>query len=52
MEKLTKEQIEQFLKIEKETIASANQNNGSNKGIFDETDPTVSSATQTSTMIF
>ncbi|MGJ1534775.1 hypothetical protein ACR784_07140 [Sphingobacterium multivorum] len=48
MEKLTVEQIEQFLKIEKETIASANHN----KGIFDETTPTVSSATQTSTMIF
>ncbi|WP_343557250.1 hypothetical protein [Sphingobacterium sp.] len=50
MEKLSLEEIEKYLTIDKEIIGSANSSN-SKKGIWDEDGDTISSITQTSTML-
>lgn len=53
MEKLSQSQIEQFLKIEKEVVSSADHIEVSNReGLFGEDDhPTISGLTFTTTML-
>lgn len=53
MKLLTQDQIEQFLKIEKETIGSANYSDNTIKGVFDEVEGHETSLSMTmSTKIF
>ncbi|RKE42568.1 hypothetical protein [Sphingobacterium detergens] len=46
---LSNSEIEQFLKIEKQIIGSADYSNNAGKGIFDETEATDTSITMTTT---